>query len=320
MKLSLPIKLPKLFGAKVCSYRVGIALHAKFVRLVKGNLIDGLLHYHSHDEVEIDGEDQWVAVLKELIKKHQLDEAHCCLVIPGNRYQMLQIDKPGIPEEEIVGALAWSIKDLVAGIPPEDIVADFMQVPTKPQGQGDKINVVVTSNKTIQPLIEVFHDRNIVLDAVLPEELSLRNVLDTSASASLLITSQKGEEVILQIIKQDELYIARKLRGFNRIHLCSIEDLEQGVIENLYLEIQRSMDFFDSQLKQAPVKNVLVALPCIHQQSIIEQFSQLFKVGVDVLSVNHPSVVMDDPLSEQFFPALGGALECLLQVGLVNEQ
>ena len=115
------------------------------------------------------------------------------------------------------------------------------------------------------------------------------------------------------------LYIARKLRGFNRIHQASVEELEMGVIDNIYLEIQRSMDFFDSQLKQQQIKNVLLALPCEHQHLIIEQFSRHFNVGVGALQLDRKKVVMDDPLSEQFFPALGGALEYMSQGEVVNE-
>lgn len=319
MKLTLPIKFPKLFGNKTRPFCAGIALHGKFVRMVKGRRDGDNWHYDCHDEIEVDNDGQWPFTVSELISKHDLDEAHCSIVLPSNRYQMLQIDKPSIPEEEIGGALAWSVKELVATIAPEDIVADFMTVPAHPQGQGEKLNVVVTSRKTLAPILAVFNDRGVELDAILPEELSIRNLIDTSSDAALTLTQQKNEEVILQITKQDELYIARKLRGFNQLHLCAVEDLEQGVIENLYLEIQRSMDFFGSQLKQQPVKSVLLALPCIHQNLIIEQFSTLFNVGVDALTVSNQSVVLDDPLSEQYFPALGGALECLIQGESVNE-
>lgn len=319
MKLSFPSKLTQLFGPKSLDFRVGISLHNKFVRLVKGQIIDESWHYICSDEIEIDGEEQWPTVLTKLIKQHNLEQAICFLVLPTQRYQMLQIDKPGLQDSELSGALAWAIKDLVVGIATEDIVADFMHVPAKPPGQGDKLNVIVTSLKTVKPLTDVFHQENIELGGILPEELTTRNLIDTDESASLTLVQQKNEEVILQIIKQEQLYIARKLRGFNRIHQASVEDLEMGVIDNIYLEIQRSMDFFDSQLKQQQIKNVLLALPCEHQHLIIEQFSTHFNVAVGALQIDHKSVVMDDPLSEQFFPALGGALEYMSQGEVVNE-
>ena len=323
MNLSFPISFPKAltqwFGSKSLDFRVGISLHSKWVRMVKGQIIDDSWHYLCSEEIEIDGEEQWKKVLITLIKRHNLEQAICFLVLPAQRYQMLQIDKPAIPDEEISGALAWAVKDLVAGIAPEDIVADFMHMPAKSPGQGDKLNVIVTNNKTIRPLIAVFHELKVQLGGIIPEELTTRNLIDTDDCASLTLVQQQNEEMILQIIKNEQLFIARKLRGFNRIHQHTVEELEQGVIDNIYLEIQRSMDFFDSQLKQPQVKNVLLALPCVHQDLIIEQFAMHFKVAVSRLIVNHKKVVMDDPLSEQFFPALGGALEYMSQGEVVHE-
>lgn len=320
MKLSFPPKLSQLFGSKSKDFRVGISLHSKFVRMVKGQIIDESWHYICSDEIEIDGEEQWPKVLAQLIKTHHLEQAICFLVLPTQRYQMLQVDKPaGLTDGELSGALAWAVKDLVAGIAPEDIVADFMHVPAKPPGQGEKLNVIVTSLKTIKPLTHVFHQEKVELGGIIPEELTTRNLINTDEIASLTLVQQQSEEMILQIIKQEQLYIARKLRGFNRIHQASVEELEMGVIDNIYLEIQRSMDFFDSQLKQQQVKNVLLALPCEHQNLIIEQFSRHFNVGVGALQLDHKDVVMDDPLSEQFFPALGGALEYMSQGEVVHE-
>lgn len=318
MKLDLPINLTRLFGPKTLGFRVGLSLHAKFIRLVKGKMVGQQWQYVCHDEVEIDAEEQWAFAIGELITKHQLNDASCCIVLPGNRYQMLQIDKPAIPDAELGGALAWAIKDLV-NVPGEDIVADFFHLPVKSPGQGEKINVIVSSAKTLRPIIEVFHQRKVKLDGIVPEELVIRNVIDTDEHASLTLTQQKNEEMILQIIKGEELYIARKLRGFNRIHQYSIEELEQGLIDNLYLEIQRSMDFFGSQLKQSPVKNVLLALPCEHQGMIVEQLNQLFNVNVGPLLMDRKSVLLDESLSEQFFPAIGGALEYLSAAVPVNE-
>ncbi len=315
MKFTLPAKIKHLFSRGGDSYLAGISLHPKFVRLVKGKVDDGQWLYHSHTEVAIESEEQWLASVETLIKEHQLKEAGITLSLPFNRYQLLQIDKPAIPEEELEMALSWSIKDLVNNIAQEDLIADYFHVAAKIPMQGDKLNVVVTSRKVIMPLIELFLKNKVELKGIVPEEMLIQNVVGHNDTASLLLSQQTNEEVALQIVKKDQLYFARKLRGFNRIHDYSAQELVEGLTDSLSLEVQRSMDYFESQLKQAPIKNILLALPTEHQALIAEQIAQHFPITVEPMGIRNPLVAIAESLSEQFYPALGGALEYLTAAG-----
>lgn len=319
MKLTLPAKLQQLFGAKGATYRVGISVHANYVRLVKGKLSGGVWHYTNHEEVEIESEDQWCSTIKAMITSHKLSEASCCIILPGNRYQLLQIDKPAIPDEELSAALAWTVKDLV-NVPAEELVADYFHVPAKIPMQGDKLNVIVSSAKTIMPIVNLFIKNKIELDGIVPEEMVIRNIIGPQDSASLLLSQQKNEEAQLQIVKKDQIYFARKLRGFNRIHEYSAEELVDGLTDSLSLEVQRSMDYFESQLKQAPIKNILLALPTEHQTLIAEQIAQHFPTEVKTLTLVNESAQLEESLSEQFFPALGGALEYLTPEQVIEDE
>ncbi|MFT5164459.1 MAG: MSHA biogenesis protein MshI [Alteromonadaceae bacterium] len=310
MKLALSGKVKQLFSKKSASFLAGISLHSKFIRLVKGRVSNDAWHYDSHVEVAVDSEEQWVSSVEALIKAHKLTEAGCTLSLPFNRYQLLQIDKPPIPDEELAQALAWSIKDLVT-IPQEELIADFFHVAAKIPLQGDKVNVVVTSRKVIMPLIDIFIKNKVELKGIVPEEMLIQNVVGNSDTASLLLSQQANEEVALQIVKKEQLYFARKLRGFNRIHEYTAQELIDGLIDSLSLEVQRSMDYFESQLKQAPIKNILLALPTEHQTLIAEQIAEHFPINVGVMGVTNQQVTIDELLSEQFYPALGGALEYL---------
>lgn len=312
MKLKLPPQVTKLFAKKPAAYLAGISLHPKFMRLVKGKVTNGIWQYTEHAEIEVESEDLWASTLDTLIKTHKLKEADCTLSLPFNRYQLLQIDKPAIPDEELGGALAWSIKDLVT-IAQEDLIADFFHVAAKIPMQGDKLNVVVTSRKVIMPLIDTFLKNKVELKGIVPEEMLIQNVVGKNDTASLLLSQQTNEEVALQIVKKEQLYFARKLRGFNRIHEYSAQELVEGLTDSLSLEVQRSMDYFESQLKQAPIKDILLALPTEHQSLIAEQIAEHFPIKVEVMGIRNPQVSMEETLSEQFYPALGGALEYLIK-------
>lgn len=286
----------------------GIALHQQCVRLVIGKMQGANWHYTTQDEMEAGSEEQWPELVEDLIVKHSLRDAECCIILPPNRYQLLQIDKPNIPEEELAASLSWHIKDLVT-LPQEELVADYFHVPVKIPAQGEKLNVVITSRKTILPLIDVFTENKVELNGIVPEELVMRNIIGNQETASLLLSQQKNEETALQIVKKDQIYFARKLRGFNRIHEYTAQELSDGLTDSLSLEIQRSMDYFESQLKQAPIKNIQLALPSQHQQLIAEQIAQHFPTEVKVMAISNEHAVVEEDVSEQFYPALGGALE-----------
>lgn len=307
MKLALLDTIKGMFGSKSTGLLCGISLHQNQIRLVTGQMKGGKWHYTGQDEVEA-GEEQWPDVIDELIDKHSLKDGSCCIVLPPNRYQLLQIDKPSIPDEELAVSLGWHIKDLVT-IPQEELIADFFHVPVKVPMQGEKVNIVITSRKTVMPLIEVFNNKKVELDGIVPEEMVIRNVIGNQETASLLLSQQLNEETALQIVKKDQIYFARKLRGFNRIHEYAPQELVDGLTDSLSLEVQRSMDYFESQLKQAPIKEILLALPSKHQQLIAEQIAQHFQTEVKVMSVVNELVEIEEAISEQFFPALGGALE-----------
>ncbi len=308
MKLAIFDSLKRLLRGHTTGLIAGISLHQHFVRLVIGKMQGSQWHYLGCDELEAGSEEQWPELIEDLIVKHDLRDAECCLTLPPNRYQLLQIDKPNIPDDELAMSLSWHIKDLVT-LAQEEVVADYFSVPVKVAMQGEKINVVVTSSKTLLSLIEVFNEHKVELNGIVPEELVIRNVIGHADTASLLLTQQKNEEPALQIVKKEQIYFARKLRGFNRIHEYTPAELQDGLTDSLSLEIQRSMDYFESQLKQAPIKNIQLALPSEHQELIAQQISQHFPTEVKVMAISNEMAVIDTPLNEQFYPALGGALE-----------
>lgn len=49
----------------------------------------------------------------ELIKKESLVGASCHCVLHGKDYQLLLLENPSVPEEELREAVRWKIKDLI---------------------------------------------------------------------------------------------------------------------------------------------------------------------------------------------------------------
>lgn len=77
------------------------------------------------------------------------------LVIPHYFYQIVQMDKPNLSDEEIIQSLPWTTKDLV-DIAPENIVADFIDYPITLPMQSSKMNVFITNKLQLLPFIDSF--------------------------------------------------------------------------------------------------------------------------------------------------------------------
>lgn len=176
------------------------------------------------------------------------------LILPPTMYQIVQLEKPALAEQELLAALPWQVKDLT-DIALDDLVLDYIDLPAAP-GQSAKINVVVAAKSQLQELVAIVNRYKLNLQQILIEEWLIHELLECGDHAALVLMHQPNQDVLLQVIRQGQLQFSRRLRGFSRLHQYTQSELQQGVFDNLLLEIQRSMDYIESQLKLPPVRSI----------------------------------------------------------------
>lgn len=259
---------------------------------------------------------QLAAAFKTIAAKLPSD-CQCTLVIPPERYMVLQIDKPAVPDDEISLALPWTIKDLVT-LPDDDMVLDYLDLPLQNQLQGIKVNVVVSSKSWLADIVALFVKNKLQLVGIQPEEWLARNLLPAKAQALMLVSHQPGQDLAVQILQQGHLCFSRRLRGFNRLDQYNLDDLQQGVFDNLLLELQRSIDYFEGQLKQAPVREIALLLANSNQAGIVQLFVQNGFSQVFAISAKDIRVQMSAEQFSLYWLALAGAIEPLCAQMEVN--
>ena len=195
-----------------------------------------------------------------------------CLVLCAERYQLIQLDKPGVPETEMLQALPWLARELTS-VAVDDMLLDYLDLPEQASQQVSRINVVVTAKSSLLELCRELQRRKVQVVNIQPEEWLPRNIVPLQNAAVMLIVHQPGQELMLQIIRQGALYFSRRLRGFNRIDQYGISELAQGMLDNLLLEVQRSLDYFEGQLRQAPVKEILFQIASNELPAIVKYFA-----------------------------------------------
>jgi|GEM_PF-529837 len=311
--MSLLTKISKLFSKKQNNQVVGIALQQQAISLcsfpssesnqktVPDTVIDNERSSESSSQQKsaventqsntvvfqrqkvINGE--FSSQLTQLQSDFELSgQAH--LVLNDQQTQIVQVDKPSVPDAEICGALKWQIKDLVT-ISPDNMVLDYFDAPTL-NGAKDKINVVCASLSELKTLVATLSQNDIDLCSITTQEFAFANLLGIQQDACLLVCQQPNEEIVILIVKEGQLHFHRRLRGFAHIASKSEDELTMGVIDNLSLEIQRSTDYYERQLKQAPIKELKVILPIALEGFFARKLAENTNVAVSLLSLPRP--------------------------------
>lgn len=256
------------------------------------------------DSVAFNDVSELVKMLSEMVVKHNLHAATCHVVLSNQLYQLLQIDKPNVPDDEIASSLPFIAKEFIHEAI-DSVVFDYFSVPNQ-----NKINLVYCPKSLVELIVAAIQQAKLELITIGIEELATANLFNTAAdeerkSTQMLISQQDHQEINLTIIHDNQLYFSRRLRGFSRLRDLQEDQLDTSLLDNFSLEIQRSADFVVSQLKLPEVKAINLALPSAILEPLIARLQLNFTIPVTPLK----HALIADNMDSGFLPAIGGALE-----------
>ncbi|KXO11278.1 MSHA biogenesis protein MshI [Moritella sp. JT01] len=287
--------IPTKLGIFIAKQRVDICA------LSAGNDTISILDSSAFGDVS-----ELVKTLNSMISKHNLQASTCHVVLSNQLYQLLQIDKPSVPDDEIASTLPFIAKEFISESI-DTVVFDYFSVPNQ-----NKINLVYCAKSLVELIVTAIQQAKLELLTIGIEELATANLFNTSADANrkstqMLIAQQDYQEVNLTIIHDNQVYFSRRLRGFSRLRDLKEHELDTSLLDNFSLEIQRSADFAVSQLKLPEVKEINLALPSTSLEPLIARLQLNFTIPV--ISLKHAYI--SEHIDTGFLPAIGGALEKL---------
>ncbi|KZY43182.1 MULTISPECIES: hypothetical protein [unclassified Oleiphilus] len=203
-----------------------------------------------------------VSVLESLVEEHGLDGATCRVVLPADQYRVYPIEKPKVEESELVDAVRWKLKDLL-DYDVNDAVLDVYDFPQDAlKGRPEQVNVVSSRSALIQDTVNLVNKSGLELETIEISELAIRNIAlrlaDDDQRPVAVLYLRHGAGMIV-LVKGDTLYFSRHFD----FSLQALNDVAQqnSVIQQLSLEIQRSFDYFESQMAQVPPQTVALMGP-----------------------------------------------------------
>lgn len=209
--------------------------------------------------------------------KLDLKKSEVILVLGLAHYKSVSVDRPDVPAQDIAASLAFQLGDLV-DFAPEEMVTDYYELAYQPSGH-DKV-VAVVANKA--ELRQWTHD--IAACDWEPTKISISEIElvklhhQTERAELCLYPLQRG--YLAQIYHRGKLCFTRALSGLQSIQQYTQEEIKMGALEPLATELQRSMDYYESQLRQAPVKTIKLALQHSLLDNVAESLTELLAVDV----------------------------------------
>jgi MSHA biogenesis protein MshI len=184
----------------------------------------------------------------------------CAALLRPGEYQILLVDAPSVPREELKSAIRWKIKDMI-DYHVDDAMVDVLDIPP-PEGAAGRNHMmfaVSASNEILQQKIRQFEEARIALSVIDIPETAQRNIaaLYEKGDRALGLVYFGEDWGLLTINFRTELYLARRLDlGLQQLSESGGREI---ALEHLAVEVQRTLDHFDRQFRSVPVTRMLVA-------------------------------------------------------------
>lgn len=196
--------------------------------------------------------------LDGLVSEQGLRGARVKLVLSPGQYQVFQVEKPPVETEELADAVRWKLKDLLDYRLDDAVVDTFAFPATASHGRTPLINAVSARKNMIRDLIALISGSQLSLSRIDIADLALRNLLLNQAAGkrSMAMVYLREHQGVLIFARDGMLHLARRLD----ISLEQLRDAsaQEQTVQSLALEIQRSMDYYESQMRQVPPQVVKI--------------------------------------------------------------
>jgi MSHA biogenesis protein MshI len=204
------------------------------------------------------------AALERVRREMQLENARFTTLLSANEYQMMMVEAPNVPVDELKTAIRWKIKDSL-NYHVDDATIDVLQIPIGKYGseRPQSLYAVAASNETIRKRINLFDKAKIDLSVIDIPETAQRNIaaLYETEGRGLALLSFDDEGGLLTITSDGELFLARRIEISVGQLSDADESLRQQYRDRVELEVQRSLDYFDRQFHHLSINKMLVSAP-----------------------------------------------------------
>jgi MSHA biogenesis protein MshI len=252
-------------------------------------------------------------LLESLTKELRTNGFRCATLLNGHEYQMLAVDSPNVPPDELKKAVSWRLKDLI-DFPVDDATVDLLEIPVEEGGRANHVFAVAARNSIIEQRMTMFADAHVGLSVIDIPEMAQRNISSLLAAEGrgLAMLSFSADGGLLTVTFKGELYLSRRIDVPLAQLFEADADRKHASFDKITLELQRSLDHFDRQFHFINVAKLVLAPT--GASGLDEYLSSNLYMPVETLDLGSVFDLggndeMQDPAKQQrFFFVLGAAL------------
>lgn len=263
-------------------------------------------------------------VLKQTATNLKLESAPWSIVLTPGDYQLLLVDVPDVADDEVEDTLKFRVRDLISYSLDDAMVGVFRLPDNAYRGRMKMAYVAVAQRNPLEQITDLFGNAGLKLHSIDIADLAMRNlaILGSQHESSGVLMVQHDHSVI-NLCHKGYLCLNRRIDIGTESLLPSENEGEDNTLlqeslriqlESLVLEIQRSFDYFESQLGLGSITELQVVVSDQLGSDVFDSLAQAFTTQVrrfrpqDHFKTD-PDLVIDEIQNKSF--ALGAALRYL---------
>lgn len=225
--------------------------------------------------------------LRRTVAHLNLGRSQILAVAGVDDYQLVQVESPEVQPAELRAAIRWRLRDVI-NFHIDDAVVDVFEIPDQSRrAQTKMLFAVAARSAAVQRLVSAIAPLTTGFDVIDIPELCLRNL------SALLPQDQKGVATLLlgerfaQLIltRQSVLYLARRIDYNRGLDLESADEKSSIDAGALALELQRSLDYYESHYDQTPITDLVLAPGGKRASQLAKQLQSETSLRIGVLEL-----------------------------------
>ncbi len=241
----------------------------------------------------------------------------CSTLLAPDDYQLLSVEAPNVPSQEMKAAIRWRLKDML-DFHIDDATIDVLEVPADKNAAGrtHSMYAVAARNQVIEQHQALFSETRIPLTIIDIPEMAQRNISalvePEGRGLALLSFDEKGG--LLTVTFSGELFLSRRIDVTLSQLKTTDADQKNACFDRITLELQRSLDHFDRQYHFIAVSKLLVAPLGDEVSGLQEYLATNLYIPVEALNLQSVLDISKAPelksldMQQRYFLTLGAAL------------
>lgn len=291
--------------------RVGLVMHPEHVALVHMGERAGQPYLLHCEGLPIENSEVAGKTLERLVKKLDLEGTEVSYVLNSRDYHLHLVEAPKVEPEELRAAVRWKIKDLL-DMKIEDAAIDVFQVPSDAYRGREMVYVVAALRSRIQSIVDAVNQSGLELAVIDIPELVMKNIstryLDDDKGLAFMELRRNGSTI--NISRGGELYLTRRIN--TQLDQDAMRSANWDMLKDrLVLEIERSLDYFESQMGQGQVDRIIIAQRQKDSGQLTDELNAALQARVSSLDLSdyiRGDSTLTPERQQVMMPAIGATL------------